>query len=216
MENRASRRIIVQNRVRSRTRVRRGFISVGAVGQRPVNTILSLMVLALWRLRKITVVALSGVGGISLSVLRRWGRATRRWNSSLRSHRTWRSHCRHVCSGLKKTLFAPVGPNSRCRGHQAANPAGPGSSLEEKQSCLGRINAGRGRRRGGAHLPERDAAKIPPHVNDSSFSPGFFCFGLRNFVFTRQASPVGRLGSISLGSSLVSLPVAHHGLQDSQ
>src|ERR671925_1719428 len=116
-----------------------GFISVGAVGQRSVNTILSLMVLALWFLRR-TRIALNGVGGIVLSVLRRIGEATRRLDSSLRSHRTWRSYCRDVYSGLKKTLFAPVGPNSRCRGHQAANPAGPGSSLEENKRLLGRIN----------------------------------------------------------------------------
>ena len=110
-----------------------GFISVGAVGQRLLNIILSLMVLALSFLREMTVVALNCVGGIGSSVLRRWGAATRRWNSSLRSHRTWRSQCRRVFSGLNKTMFAAVGPNSRCRGHQGANPAGPGSSLEENE-----------------------------------------------------------------------------------
>ncbi len=78
--------------------------------------------------------ALDGWCGIGSAVRRLWGIMTRRLNSSLRSHRTWWSSCRHVCSGLNKTMFASVGPNSRCRGHQEANPAEPGSSLEEKRS----------------------------------------------------------------------------------
>ncbi|MEX0610928.1 MAG: hypothetical protein WD229_02305, partial [Pirellulales bacterium] len=61
----------------------RGFISVGAVGQRSMQMISSLMVLAFSSLRGIAVVALSCVGGIGSSVLRRWGSATRRLNSSL-------------------------------------------------------------------------------------------------------------------------------------
>jgi hypothetical protein len=79
------------------------------------------------------------VSGIVLAVLRRWSVATRRRNSSLRSHRTRRSQWRRVFSGLNKTMYAPVGPNSRCRGLQKANPAEPGASLQEKQSQLGRI-----------------------------------------------------------------------------
>src|SRR5687767_8699725 len=86
------------------------FISVGAVGQRLVQ-ILSLMVLACSSLREFVLLAVECIGGSSSSVLRRVGQATRRLNSSLRSHRTWRSLCRHVWAGLNKTLFAPVGPN---------------------------------------------------------------------------------------------------------
>src|SRR2546430_13781512 len=144
---------------------RLGFISVGAAGQRLVNGILSLMVLALWFLRRLTV-ALNCVGEIGSSVLRLWGSATRRLNSSLRSHRTWRSQCRRVFTGLNKTMFAAVGPNSRCRGHQ-----GMLFSLGENESRLGRMKAGRGHQSAGASSPERDATKIPHCVNDS-LSPG--------------------------------------------
>jgi hypothetical protein len=66
------------------TRTRTAFISVGAVCQ------------ALLRL----------VG--SWAVLRHMVAAGRA-DSSLRSHRTRRSQCRRVCSGLNKTLFALVG-----------------------------------------------------------------------------------------------------------
>ena len=111
----------------------RGFISVGAAGQRSLQNVSSLMVLALCCLRGMSV-ALSSIGGISWSVLRLGGSSTRRWNSSLRSHRTWRSQCRRVFTGLNKTMFAAVGPNSHCRGHQAANQAESGSSLEEKKA----------------------------------------------------------------------------------
>ena len=155
---------------------RHGFISVGAVCQRLLQ-ILCLMVLAWSSLGELVVHALSCIGGIGSSVLRRLGWATRRLDSSLRSHRTWRSHCRHVYSGLKKTLFAPVGPNSHCRGHQGANPAGPGSSLEENKRLLGRMKAGRGHRRGGTYAPQRDATMIPPHITNDSFSPGFLSPG---------------------------------------
>ena len=70
---------------------RPGFISVGAVRQRLVPRIVDFMVRAWSLLGELAVVALDGIGGIGSAVLRRWGSATRRWNSSLRSHRTWRS-----------------------------------------------------------------------------------------------------------------------------
>src|SRR5687768_16520379 len=63
----------------------------------------------------------------SWSVLRSLFAAAGRVDSSLRSHRTWRSYCRRVCSGLNKTLFASVEPNSLCRSHQPTLPARPGS-----------------------------------------------------------------------------------------
>jgi len=115
---------------------RLGFISVEAVRQRLVPRIVDFMVRAWSLLRELAVVALDGIGGIGSAVLRLWGSATRRLNSSLRSHRTWRSSCRHVFSGLNKTMFAPVGPNSHCRGHQGASPAEPGPALEEQPRRL--------------------------------------------------------------------------------
>jgi len=78
----------------------RGFISVGAVGQRSLQVFSFLMVLACSSLREFAVFAVYCVRGIKSSVLRRMGTATRRFNSSLRSHRTWRSQCRRVWSGL--------------------------------------------------------------------------------------------------------------------
>src|SRR5215211_3926871 len=155
------------------------FISVGAVDQQPVSTIPSLMVLALWFLPRKTVVALKCVGGISSSVLRRLGEAARRLNSSLRSHRTWRSSCRQVFTGLNKTMFAAVGPNSRCRGHQ-----GMLFSLEENESHLGRMNAGRGHQSAGAPLPKQDAASIPPNVKDALSG------GLSHLLLSSEASVV--------------------------
>ena len=128
-----------------------GFISVGAVGQQLTNIILFLMVLAWSSLRRLVATTWRGIAS---SVLRHCGEVTRRWNSSLRSHRTWRSQCRRVYSGLNKTLFAPVGPNSHGRGHQGANPAEPGPSPVEKRGLLGRLKAGRGHRRGGESSPK--------------------------------------------------------------
>jgi len=49
------------------------------------------------------VVALDSRGGIGVPIQRRRSGATRRVDSSLRSHRTRRSHCRRVSSGLNKT-----------------------------------------------------------------------------------------------------------------
>ena len=121
------------------------------------------------------VVALDSRGGIGVPVLRRRSGATRRVDSSLRSHRTRRSHCRRVCSGLNKTLFASVGPNLPCRGHQLRCPATPGrsSTVEEQRCQLGRIKPGRGHRLDGMSptrslAPTQGIRRIPPHVVDSS------------------------------------------------
>ena len=122
--------------------------------------------------------ALRFVGGIGSAVLRRKSRATRRLDSSLRSHRTWRSLCRHVCSGLNKTLFASVGPNSRCRGHQWLTRQSLGRFSGEPTLSLGRIKPGRGHRHDGSVSRrdrsdrEADVTKIPPHVVDSSVGSG--------------------------------------------
>jgi prepilin-type N-terminal cleavage/methylation domain-containing protein len=145
---------------------RTAIISVGGVGQRLIDRMVFPMVFAWSWLRKFVVVALKVVGGIVSSVLHRWDHATRRSNSSLCSHRTWRSQLQYVFSGLNKTSFAPVGPNSRCRGHQGGCWKEPVSSHEEN-SPLDRMKASRGHRSGGA-AAEATAAKIPHDVNTSS------------------------------------------------
>ena len=130
---------------------------------KPRRALGSTVQLTLAHLRRLIVGALRFVGGIDLAVLRCKSGATRRLDSSLRSHRTWRSQCWHVYSGLNKTLFASVGPNSRCRGHRLANPAKPGQVLGENQSRQsGRIKPGRGHRRDGT--PKLGVARIPPQV----------------------------------------------------
>ena len=127
------------------------------------------------RYRHCQVVALGGSGGIGFPVLRRRSGATRRVNSSLRSHRTQRSLCRRVCSGLNKTLFASIGPNLRWRGHRLCCPATPGrsSTVEQQRYQPGRIKPGRGHRLDGMSrvrllAPTRNITKIPPHVKDLS------------------------------------------------
>ena len=105
---------------------------------------------------------------------RRRSGATRRVDSSLRSHRTRWSYCHRVYSGLNKTLFASIGPNLPCRGHQLRCPATPGraSTVEEQRCQLGRIKPGRGRRLDGMSptrwlAPTQGIRRIPPHVVDS-------------------------------------------------
>ena len=56
-------------------------------------------------------------GGIGYTVHHCSGSAMWRLDSSLRMQ-AWRSQCLHAYSGLNKTLFASVGPNSHCCGHQ--------------------------------------------------------------------------------------------------
>ena len=107
-------------------------------------------------------------------------------------------------------MFAAVGPNSRCRGHQGANPAEPGSSLDEKKSLLGRMKASRGHQSAGASSPQRDATKIPPSVNDS-LSPG-----LSNLLLSSEAYSIGGRGAVSRRSSFERLPIADHGVQHAQ
>ena len=88
------------------------------------------------RWSRFVVVALGILGGIISPIQRRRSGATRRVDSSLRSHRTWWSECRHVYSGLNKTLFASVGPNLRCRGHRLRCPAKPGRSSASGRTTL--------------------------------------------------------------------------------
>ena len=58
--------------------------------------------------------------GIVFPVQRRTSDAAWRLHSSLRSRRTQRAYCRCVSSGLNKTLFASVGPNSHGRSRRQA------------------------------------------------------------------------------------------------
>ena len=164
-------------------------------------------------------VALCQGGGMVGAVRRRWGVATRRVDSSLRSHRACQSHCWYACSGLNKTLFASTGPNSRLRGHQASTGSlmtNESLCKEQDSSCLGRMKPTRGHRCDGASLrqsmPELlNATAIPPYVivssSDFSFlNTSFLCF----FGLVGGVEMVGRFGSLVEGA------VAHHGVEGSQ
>ena len=110
-----------------------------------VRATCSMTVRSARHLVRLWVVASNWIGGMSRSILHYGSGTTGRCNSSLRSHRTWRSSCRHVFSGLNKTLFASVGPNSHCRGYRLASRAEPRPLLNQKQhGQLGRIKPGRG------------------------------------------------------------------------
>ena len=89
--------------------------------------------------------------GIEFAIRRRTSGAAQRLDSSLRSHRTQRAKCRCVSSGLNKTLFAPVGPDSRGRSHRQA--------ASRFRECFTRQagwkNLSRGHRRGGTPPAER-------------------------------------------------------------
>jgi hypothetical protein len=193
---------------------------------------------------RVVVVALGLLGGIIAPILRRRSGATRRVNSSLRSHRTWRSQCRPVSSGLNKTLFASVGPNLRCRGHRSRCPAEPGRlPLREESRCqAGRIKPGRGHRHDGmprarSLAPVRDIARIPPHVMDCTrigFITGFRPLISRRFLGYETSSTgscrllvdfagtlcrpglVGGGGPTATRTALVRLLVADHGIQHPQ
>ena len=95
-----------------------GFISVGATCQRSNHLTSSKTPFSRPSLSSSVRLRPGQIGGIPVLCPRTL--ATGRMNSSLRGHRPWRSQCRHACSGPNKTLFAPVGPNSRWRGHRRA------------------------------------------------------------------------------------------------
>ena len=125
-------------------------------------------------------------GGVSdsWSVLRS-SLAAGRVDSSLRSHRTRRSQCRHVYSGLNKTLYASVGPNSRYRGHQSTLSAMPESlasqatllALLQRPGQPGRMKPCRGHRRDATCQPKLDVEQLPPlpsEILKTYGSKGFF------------------------------------------
>ena len=126
----------------------RAFISVGAFCQRTRCFT--------WDgLRWLVVFAVNCRDGSGSSVLRSLASAAGRLNSSLRSHRTWRSHCRHVSSGLDKTMYASVGPNSRCRGHQPAVQAKPWSLAAAWSTAIPGARCWPGRMKGLSRSPTR-------------------------------------------------------------
>ena len=138
------------------------------------------------------------MGGIGLTVLCRGSVTTWRLNSSLRSHRIRRSPCRRVFSGLNKTLFASVGPNSHCRDHRQANRATPRPLPKKRCSLLGRINACRGHRSDGTSSQGRDVTKIPPRQFDLGCGFGGL---LSCFAFASRG--VGRFGALFLAAGTV-------------
>ncbi len=161
--------------------------------------------------------ALCHVGGMVAAVRRRWGVATRRLDSSLRSHRAWQSCCCYALSGLNKTLFASIGPNSHLRGHQAGTSSLMTKSLcnEQEDSCPGRKNPTRGHRNDGTFLwqsmPELlNATDIPPCV--IMLSNGFFL----NTSSSSSLSLVGGVEMISGFCSVIECAIAHHGVEGSQ
>jgi len=80
-----------------------------------------------------------GIPGGTISPIRRCSSgATRRVDSSLRSHRTRRSQCRRVYPGLNKTLFASVGPNLCCRSYRLRSSAGPECSPRAEEHAANR------------------------------------------------------------------------------
>lgn len=152
---------------------RRGFTSVGAACQRTGE---SFMDRACSMPSLLVGLLLRSIRGILALVLRRVNTATRRLNSSLRSHRVRRSLCRRTQSGLDKTLYASAGPNSHSRGHRRDTTpvAAKGLRSGEDNCSPGRIKPARGHRLDGASagrsLPGAlDAAEIP-HAMTSEFS----------------------------------------------
>lgn len=113
--------------------------------------------------------------GISRAVHHCPALAMRRLDSSLRSHRACRSQCRHAYSGLNKTLFASVGPNSHGRGHlqNTISVAADGLLTEKDNFLLGRMKASRGHQLDGTFISRSfslisaklsNVANIPPHI----------------------------------------------------
>jgi len=104
-------------------------------------------------------------GGIVRAVSHSVGIAMVRLDSSLRSHRTWRSQCRDVFSGLNKTLFASVGPNSHGRDHRQDTTlaAARGLRTKEEDFLPGRMKPCRGHRLDGTPS-HRGVTSIPHDV----------------------------------------------------
>ena len=147
---------------------------------------------------------------------------TLRLNSSLRSHRTQRCSDRYVPSGLNKTLFAPIGPNSVCRGHRHATTADPAGGLGavEEQRVPSRMKPSRGHQCGGtptspcvipelATVEKEDATCMPPHVGITDSCGLLSGFGV-------EPGPVGSGRTVGGSEALVGFTIAHHGEEDTK
>ena len=159
-------------------------------------------------------------GGIGHTIHHCSGSAMGRLDSSLRSHRAWRSQCRHAYSGLNKTLFASVGPNSHWRGHLRSTILDVINYLQTKKdiSSLGRINASRGHRLDGTFISRffslistkfTNAANIPPYI-DSIRSRSLLLLSFLRSCFVGVFEMIGRL------CAFVKRTVSHHGIDYTQ
>ncbi len=149
--------------------------------------------------------------GIALPVQRRTSGAARRLDSSLRSHRTQRAHCRCVYSGLNKTLFASVGPNSHGRSHRLA----ASHMWDSLTRHAGWINASRGLRLDGTPSAEvfpqpQSVTKMPQYAVSSIRSGGLLP------LLAGHPSAVGSNIVFRGRSAGVGFFVADHGVKNSQ
>ena len=148
------------------------------------------------------------------------GSAMWRLDSSLRSHRAWRSQCRHAYSGLDKSLFASVGPNSRWRGHLQSTILVVINYLQAKKdiSSQSRMKPSRGHRLDGTFVSRyfslvsaklTNAANIPPYIV-SVRSCSLLLFSFLSSCF------VGVFKMIRRFCAFVKRAVSHHGVYNSQ
>jgi hypothetical protein len=158
-------------------------------------------------------------GGTHRALSRREASMTRRLNSSLRSHRTPEAQCSNVCSGLNKTLFASVGPNSHGRGHRL-NKAGP-SVMSPPHKCEpGRIKPNRGLRADETSFRMvtelLDVVSVPPNVSqvtDLNWDQSCRLALLSSLSHSGLVGPLFVTGGLL---PLVNAAVTHHGEKDAQ
>ena len=158
--------------------------------------------------------------GIVIPVRHCSGLAMRRLDSSLRSHRAWWSQCQHVYSGLNKTLFASVGPNSHGRDHRRSTILDVVNYLQTKKdiSSLGRIKPIRGYRLDGTFVSRSfsivsaklsNATNIPPYIVSVRSCNLLFVFLFR-FCLISVFKMIYRL------CTFVKSSIPHHGVDCTQ
>ena len=158
--------------------------------------------------------------GIVFSVRYCSGLAMRRLDSSLRSHRAWRSQCQHAYSGLNKTLFASVGPNSHGRSHRRSTILDVVNHLQTKKdiSSLGRKMLTRGHRLDGTFVSRSfsvvsaklsNATNIPPYIV-SVRSCSLLLFSFLRFCLVSVFKMICRL------CAFVKSSIPHHGVDCTQ